>query len=186
MIDFLKRIFGIQPPASGATAKERLRLVLLSDHLSLAPDVVDSMKRDLLEVISRYVEIDASQADVTFEQRDREIAMLASVPVRAVRNRPLPPPAAPLAAPPLVAVESAPALSVVSTEPEDAAPALEPAPGEPAPLEPAPVSAAPAPSEPASIAPGPAQTGQPPSPRRRRRRKKSSGGPPLQMIVARG
>jgi cell division topological specificity factor len=92
MIDFFKRIFGIQSPASGATAKERLRLVLLSDHLSLAPDVVEALKRDLLEVISRYVEIDENHADVTFEHRDREIAMLASVPIRSVLSRPLPPP----------------------------------------------------------------------------------------------
>ncbi len=120
MIDFFKRLFGIQPPASGATAKERLRLVLLSDHLSLAPDVVDSLKRDLLEVISRYVEIDESHADVTFEHRDREIAMLASVPIRAVLGRTLPPPARPAAPAPSnlapVLVE-APAVAVAPAEP---------------------------------------------------------------------
>ena len=67
MIEFFQRLFG--KPASSATAKERLRLVLLSDHLSLAPDVVEALKHDLVEVISRYVEVDASNCDVTFEQR---------------------------------------------------------------------------------------------------------------------
>ena len=38
MLDFLKSLF--KPQGSGATAKERLRLVLLSDHLSLAPDPI--------------------------------------------------------------------------------------------------------------------------------------------------
>lgn len=89
MLDFFKSLFRPAPP-SGETAKERLRLVLLSDHLSLAPDVVELLKRDLLEVISRYVEIDPDHADVTFEQRDRELAMLASVPITAVRDRPRP------------------------------------------------------------------------------------------------
>ena len=60
--------------------------MLLSDHLSLEPDLVDSLKADLLEVIARYVDIDASNADITFEHRDREIAMLASVPVTGVRK----------------------------------------------------------------------------------------------------
>jgi len=86
MIDFFRTLFRPGAP-SGATAKERLRLVLLSDHLSLAPDVVEALKRDLLEVISRYVEIDSDHADVTFEHREREVAMLASIPIRGVRER---------------------------------------------------------------------------------------------------
>jgi cell division topological specificity factor len=89
VLDFFKSLFR-PAPASGETAKERLRLVLLSDHLSLAPDVVESLKRDLLQVISRYVEIDFNNADVTFEQRDREVAMLANIPITAVRERPRP------------------------------------------------------------------------------------------------
>jgi cell division topological specificity factor len=90
MFDFLKkneffRAF-FQRERSGATARERLRLVLLSDHLALAPDVVEALKAELLEVIARYVDIDPNQADVTFEQREREIAMLASVPIVGVRK----------------------------------------------------------------------------------------------------
>jgi len=86
LLDFFNRFLRPAPP-SGATAKERLRLVLLSDHLSLAPDVVESLKRDLLAVISRYVEIDQAHADVTFEHRQNEVAMLASIPITGVRER---------------------------------------------------------------------------------------------------
>ena len=89
MFDFFRSLFKPVPP-SGETAKERLKLVLLSDHLSLAPDVVESLKRDLMEVISRYVEIDSAHADVTFEHREREIAMLASIPITGVRDRKAP------------------------------------------------------------------------------------------------
>jgi cell division topological specificity factor len=97
MFDFLKKnefLKGFFPrERSGATARERLRLVLLSDHLALAPDVVDALKAELLEVISRYVDIDPNAADVTFEQRESEIAMLASVPITGVRrDRPSLPP----------------------------------------------------------------------------------------------
>jgi cell division topological specificity factor len=101
LLDFFNRFFRPAPP-SGATAKERLRLVLLSDHLSLAPDVVESLKRDLLAVISRYVEIDQAHADVTFEHRQNEVAMLANIPITGVRERrrdePPAPPPAPVAA----------------------------------------------------------------------------------------
>lgn len=89
MLDFLKKLFA-PPERSSETAKERLRVVLLSDHLSLAPETVEALKRDLLEVISRYVEIDPAHADVTFEQREREVAMLANVPITGMRDRPRP------------------------------------------------------------------------------------------------
>jgi cell division topological specificity factor len=98
VIEFIQRLFG--KPASSATAKERLRLVLLSDHLSLAPDVVEALKHDLVEVISRYVEVDEENCDVTFEQREKQIAMLANIPILGMRSRPKPPTAPPPAAPP--------------------------------------------------------------------------------------
>ncbi|MBV8750728.1 MAG: cell division topological specificity factor MinE [Candidatus Eremiobacteraeota bacterium] len=89
MFEFIQRFFG--KPASSATAKERLRLVLLSDHLSLAPDVVESLKHDLIEVISRYVDVDAANCDVTFEQQETAVAMLANIPILGMRTRPTPP-----------------------------------------------------------------------------------------------
>ncbi|MBV8067949.1 MAG: cell division topological specificity factor MinE [Candidatus Eremiobacteraeota bacterium] len=85
MIEFLKRLF--QKQGSSATAKERLRLVLMTDHLELAPEMIDSMKRDLVELISRYVEVDRERIDVTFERQDRTLAMLANIPILSV-NRP--------------------------------------------------------------------------------------------------
>ncbi|MGB8520977.1 MAG: cell division topological specificity factor MinE, partial [Candidatus Tumulicola sp.] len=84
MIDFLKRLFG--QSGSSSTAKERLRLVLMTDHLELAPEMIDAMKRDLVDVISRYVEVDRERIDVTFEQQDRTLAMLANIPILAVNR----------------------------------------------------------------------------------------------------
>jgi cell division topological specificity factor len=104
MIDFFKRLFNPEP--SSVTARERLRLVLLSDHLALAPDVVESLKHDLIAVISKYVDVDAANCDVTFEQQDRQVAMLANIPILgmkpATRSTPPGPPAAasPASAPP--------------------------------------------------------------------------------------
>ncbi len=108
MFEFIQRFFG--KPSSSATAKERLRLVLLSDHLSLAPDVVEALKHDLLEVISRYVDVDEQNCDVTFEQREKEVAMLANIPILGMRPRPTPPPAPP--PPPSREPDPAPALDL--------------------------------------------------------------------------
>lgn len=84
MIEFFNKLFGRQ--ASGATAKERLRLVLMSDHLSLAPEMVEAMKSDLVDVISRYVEVDREKIDIHFEHEDKALAMLANIPITGVNR----------------------------------------------------------------------------------------------------
>ncbi|MFN2460946.1 MAG: cell division topological specificity factor MinE [Candidatus Velthaea sp.] len=126
MIDFFKKLFA--PEKSGATARERLRLVLLSDHLSLAPDVVQALRTDLIAVISKYVEVDEANCDVTFEQKDSAVAMLANVPILSMRSRPVPPPAPPPAPPEQTPQgDIATASAAVADEPAVAAPLKPPA-----------------------------------------------------------
>lgn len=67
-------------------AKERLRLVLMTDHLELAPEMIDAMKRDLVDVISRYVEVDRDKIEVNFERQDKALAMLANIPILSVNR----------------------------------------------------------------------------------------------------
>lgn len=122
MLDFFTRFF--KPERSGATAKERLRLVLLSDHLSLAPDVVESLKRDLIEVISRYCEVDVANTDVSFEQQDSAVAMLANIPILGLRNgRPSAPASTP-PAPPVPPSGATPAHAAVAHDGQTAADTL--------------------------------------------------------------
>ena len=109
MIDFFKRLFG--QGGSSSTAKERLRLVLMTDHIALAPEIVDQMKRDLVDVISRYVEVDRDKVEVSFEREDKALAMMANIPILSVARpnapslpapeAPKPPEAAPVGAPPV-------------------------------------------------------------------------------------
>jgi cell division topological specificity factor len=114
MIDFLKKLFRTEP--SGVVARERLRLVLLSDHLALSPDVVESIKSDLFAVLSKYVEFDESSCDVSFEQREREVAMLANIPIRSLR--PKPPAPAPPEPPPQPIDDPAPMSAAVADPPQ--------------------------------------------------------------------
>ena len=125
MFEFLKTLFN-PPPPSSTTAKERLRLVLLSDHLSLSPETLAALKADLLAVISRYVEIDSSHADVTFEHRENDVAVLASIPITGVRERA---PLATIAA--SASAATATAIAVAEPEVEAAQPSAAVAPTEP-------------------------------------------------------
>ena len=89
LVEWFRKVFGT--PSSSAVARERLRLVLLSDHLALAPEVIDAMRRDLLDVISRYVEVDENNSDVSFEHKEAGIAMLANIPILSLKAREKPP-----------------------------------------------------------------------------------------------
>lgn len=113
MLEFLKRLFNPEP--SNVTARERLRLVLLSDRLALAPDVVESLKADLIAVISKYVDVDTAHCDVTFEQQESVVAMLANIPILGMKPAERAPRPAPPEPPPMI--DPAPASAAVTEEP---------------------------------------------------------------------
>jgi cell division topological specificity factor len=85
VMEWFRTFFGT--PSSSSVAKDRLRLVLLSDHLALAPDVIEAMRREIFDVISRYVEVDEAHSDVSFEHKEQGIAMLANIPIISLRPR---------------------------------------------------------------------------------------------------
>src|SRR5215472_2845466 len=86
MLDFITKFFK-REEASKTLAKERLRLVLMSDRVSLAPDIFDEMKGEMLAVIRRYLEIDERALDMHFENLERQFALLASIPVLSVKTQ---------------------------------------------------------------------------------------------------
>lgn len=86
MLDFLSRFFR-KDDSSRSLAKERLRLVLMSDRVSLAPETFDAMKGEMLRVLQRYLEIDERGLDVHFENAERRFMLLANIPVNQVKTR---------------------------------------------------------------------------------------------------
>jgi len=61
-------------------AKERLQLVLAYDRAKLAPGKMEELKKDLLEVLSRYFPADAEQMEIEFEQRGERVVLVADIP----------------------------------------------------------------------------------------------------------
>jgi cell division topological specificity factor len=85
--DFVNKLLGRQP-ASATTAKQRLQLVLAHDRSDLNPELLEQMRREILEVVSRYVEIDVDGGDVSLETEDRVTAMVANLPIRRTKAVP--------------------------------------------------------------------------------------------------
>lgn len=85
MLEFLQRILG-KSFSSKKIAKERLRLVLLHDRTSLTPEILDSLKGDLIEVISRYMVIDQENLEVNLSTEEESVALVANIPILKVKQ----------------------------------------------------------------------------------------------------
>ena len=66
-MDFFKR-----KNDSGAMAKDRLKLVLISDRANCTSDVMENIKNDIIKVISKYMEIDAEGLDIQITQTESD------------------------------------------------------------------------------------------------------------------
>jgi cell division topological specificity factor len=86
MATLLERVFG-RDRKSANQAKERLKLVLIHDRTDLSPGALQSLKDELIDVISRYVEIDPHAVKIEMEQDGREQRLLADIPLRPVSRR---------------------------------------------------------------------------------------------------
>ena len=83
--EMIDRLLGRQQ-ASATTAKHRLQLVLAHDRSDLNPDLMEQMRREILEVVNRYVELDLEGGDVSLETEERTTALVANLPIRRVRD----------------------------------------------------------------------------------------------------
>ncbi len=69
----------------GESAKDvacnRLKLVLMQDRTNLSPAIMDRMRNELIDLLSKYLELDRELLDLNFEQEDEQMALMLSIPV---------------------------------------------------------------------------------------------------------
>lgn len=81
MPEFLDRILGRAPTKkSGSMAKERLQFILVHDRINLPPERMEAMKREILEVIAKYVSVDNENVDIALQKRERSSLLVAEIP----------------------------------------------------------------------------------------------------------
>jgi cell division topological specificity factor len=80
MDNFINRLFS-KEPSSADKAKDRLRLVLINDRTDLSALAMDDLKDDLLEVLSRYIQIDPKSMRIDITQEGRQQRLIADIPI---------------------------------------------------------------------------------------------------------
>ena len=67
--------------ASKSVATNRLKLVLMQDRTNLTPRILEQMRGELIDLLSRYVEMDKELLELNFEQEGDQVALMLSIPV---------------------------------------------------------------------------------------------------------
>ena len=62
-------------------ARSRLKLVLMQDRTNLTPKILEQMRGELIDLLSKYVELDKELLELNFEQEGDQVALMLSIPV---------------------------------------------------------------------------------------------------------
>ncbi len=78
--------------SSSDVAKDRLKLLLVSDRSNCSPELMEKIKNDIIAVISKYMEIDAEGLDISITQTESDSnngsvpALYANIPIKEMHH----------------------------------------------------------------------------------------------------
>ena len=89
IVSFVKNFQKKEKDISKQAAKDRLKLVLMQDRASVSPDFFEMMKKEIIDVIKKYIEIDEESLEVQLT-RGSEVglegpALYANIPIKNIK-----------------------------------------------------------------------------------------------------
>jgi cell division topological specificity factor len=86
VFDLLDKLFTRGQPNSRQQACDRLKMVLAYDRTAdISSVAMDSMRREILQVVKRYFELQDEDLEVGLERSGSATALIANIPIRRVR-----------------------------------------------------------------------------------------------------
>ena len=92
IVNFFKKLSKKEKKDSSNTAKERLHLVLMQDRANVSADFLELMRKEIIEVIKKYIDIDEKAIDVKLTNKTNEDgtvgapALYANIPIITIKN----------------------------------------------------------------------------------------------------
>ena len=81
IIGFFRQTETEQQESSKDTARNRLKVVLMQDRTNLTPELMERMRKEMVELLSKYVEMDKEALELDLEQDGEQVALMLSIPV---------------------------------------------------------------------------------------------------------
>ncbi len=86
-----KNIVGAIQNWTGSTptryqAKNRLELVLANDRAGINPEIIQQMRQEILEVVSRYIDIDLESMEFSIQTNERKTSLSANLPIKKIKR----------------------------------------------------------------------------------------------------
>ena len=86
VLGFFRQTEKKEEESAKAVACNRLKFVLMQDRTNLTPELMDRMRKELIELLSRYVEMDKEALELGFEQEGNQMALMLSIPVLRAKD----------------------------------------------------------------------------------------------------
>ncbi|MBU5455927.1 cell division topological specificity factor MinE [Caproiciproducens sp. MSJ-32] len=86
-MDFFRRFSN--KPTPKEVAKDRLKLILIHDRGDLPHETLEKIKTEILEVISKYIEINSDDVEIAVSKPEtidgNSPALVANIPIKNVK-----------------------------------------------------------------------------------------------------
>ena len=83
---FLARLFGGGGESSRDRAKDRLRIVLIHDRTDISPQLLNDLREDMIDVLTKYMDIDHDKIELNLDREDQAVALVANVPILRIKR----------------------------------------------------------------------------------------------------
>ena len=86
-MDFLRRLFGSSDEqTSGQKARDRLKIVLIHDRTDISPQLLDNLRDEIVQVLTKYMDIDRKKIEIDLDRDENAVALVANIPVIRIKR----------------------------------------------------------------------------------------------------
>ncbi len=84
---FFKKVLGKSEDKSREVAKKRLKFALIYDKLEVSDEMLNNLHQDIVDVISRYFEIDKEAVKLDIRRSDDLSALVVNTPILSAKHQ---------------------------------------------------------------------------------------------------